>query len=208
MRRRWMSYFLQSGRNGIKRIRWGWTRHCWPWNPMRHIISCMRFRLYSVRSIRWMIRFWARQLHWRSIFGEYHDGDIHDNGEEQILEITKITEIDNKRHIALLNTFSISFMQGLQTKGLQPEAVLKIMNEDIIFKNPKMGVKYCKYRHRKFWLTARFTTHFARQFIKFFEEFCKMVKSTVAGNPSKYKCSRIYERIYKHDFDTFCVLRQ
>lgn len=42
-----------------------------------------------------------------------------------MLEITKITEIDNKRHIALLDTSSISFMQGLQTKGLQPETVLK-----------------------------------------------------------------------------------
>lgn len=42
-----------------------------------------------------------------------------------MLEITRITEIDNKRHIALLDTSSISFMQGLQTKGLQPETVLK-----------------------------------------------------------------------------------
>ena len=42
-----------------------------------------------------------------------------------MLEITKITEIDNKRHIALMDTSSISFMQGLQTKGLQPETVLK-----------------------------------------------------------------------------------
>lgn len=42
-----------------------------------------------------------------------------------MLEITKIAEIDNKRHIALLDTSSISFMQGLQTKGLQPETVLK-----------------------------------------------------------------------------------
>lgn len=42
-----------------------------------------------------------------------------------MLEIAKITEIDNKRHIALLDTSSISFMQGLQTKGLQPETVLK-----------------------------------------------------------------------------------
>lgn len=42
-----------------------------------------------------------------------------------MLEIITITEIDNKRHIALLDTSSISFMQGLQTKGLQPETVLK-----------------------------------------------------------------------------------
>lgn len=43
----------------------------------------------------------------------------------QMLEITKITEIDNKRHIALLDTSSISFMQGLQTKGLQAETILQ-----------------------------------------------------------------------------------
>lgn len=42
-----------------------------------------------------------------------------------MLEITKITEIDNKRYIALMDTSSISFMQGLQTKGLQPETILK-----------------------------------------------------------------------------------
>lgn len=42
-----------------------------------------------------------------------------------MLEITKITEIDNKRHIALLDTSSISFMQGLQTKGLQAETILQ-----------------------------------------------------------------------------------
>lgn len=42
-----------------------------------------------------------------------------------MLEITKITDIDNKRHISLLDTSSISFMQGLQMKGLQPETVLR-----------------------------------------------------------------------------------
>lgn len=42
-----------------------------------------------------------------------------------MIEITKITEMDNKRHIALLDTSSISFMQGLQAKGLQPETVLR-----------------------------------------------------------------------------------
>ena len=40
-------------------------------------------------------------------------------------EITKIAEIGNKRKIALLDTSSISFMQGLQTKGLQPDVILK-----------------------------------------------------------------------------------
>lgn len=42
-----------------------------------------------------------------------------------MIEIPKITKIDNKRHIALLDTSSISFMQGLQVKGLQTELVLK-----------------------------------------------------------------------------------
>lgn len=40
------------------------------------------------------------------------------------MQITRITEIDNKRHIALLDTSSISFMQVLQSKGIQPEIVL------------------------------------------------------------------------------------
>ena len=40
-------------------------------------------------------------------------------------QITKITELDGKRHIALLDTSSISFMQGLSEKGLQVEAILK-----------------------------------------------------------------------------------
>ena len=35
------------------------------------------------------------------------------------MQITKITELDGKRHIALLDTSSISFMQGLSEKGLQ-----------------------------------------------------------------------------------------
>ena len=42
-----------------------------------------------------------------------------------MIEIAKITQIDNKRHIAVLDTSSISFMQGLQVKGLQPEIILK-----------------------------------------------------------------------------------
>ena len=42
-----------------------------------------------------------------------------------MIQITKITELDDKRHIALLDTTSISFMQGLSVKGLQPEVILK-----------------------------------------------------------------------------------
>lgn len=42
-----------------------------------------------------------------------------------MVEIAKITQIDNKKHIALLDTSSISFMQGLRGKGLQPEVNLR-----------------------------------------------------------------------------------
>ena len=42
-----------------------------------------------------------------------------------MIEIVKITKIDNKKHIALLDTSSISFMQTLQIKGVQSESVLK-----------------------------------------------------------------------------------
>lgn len=39
--------------------------------------------------------------------------------------ITRITKIDNKKQIALLDTSSISFMQGLQFKGVQADTILK-----------------------------------------------------------------------------------
>lgn len=42
-----------------------------------------------------------------------------------MIEIIRIKKIDNKRHIALLDTSSISFMQGLNVKGLQAESILK-----------------------------------------------------------------------------------
>ena len=42
-----------------------------------------------------------------------------------MIEIKEITAIGNKKHIALLDTSSVSFMQGLQMKGLEPEIVLK-----------------------------------------------------------------------------------
>lgn len=41
-----------------------------------------------------------------------------------MIEITKITEIGDKKHIALLDTSSVSFLQGLSIKGLQPEVIL------------------------------------------------------------------------------------
>lgn len=41
-----------------------------------------------------------------------------------MMTITKITNIDNKKHIALLDTSSISFMQGLEAKGIPSDNVL------------------------------------------------------------------------------------
>lgn len=35
-----------------------------------------------------------------------------------MMKITRITNIDDKKHIAILDTSSISFMQGLQEKGI------------------------------------------------------------------------------------------
>lgn len=42
-----------------------------------------------------------------------------------MMTITKITDIDNKKHIALLDTSSISFMQRLHEKGVVSEEILK-----------------------------------------------------------------------------------
>lgn len=47
-----------------------------------------------------------------------------------MMTITKITNIDDKKHIALLDTSSISFMQGLEEKGIPSEDILK--NYDLI----------------------------------------------------------------------------
>lgn len=41
------------------------------------------------------------------------------------MEITKITTIDNKKHIAILDTSSISFMQSLHEKGISSDDILK-----------------------------------------------------------------------------------
>lgn len=41
------------------------------------------------------------------------------------MTITKITDIDDKKHIALLDTSSISFMQGLHEKGVVSDEILK-----------------------------------------------------------------------------------
>lgn len=42
-----------------------------------------------------------------------------------MMTITRITNIDNKRHIALLDTSSLSFMQGLAEKGIPSDGILK-----------------------------------------------------------------------------------
>ena len=47
-----------------------------------------------------------------------------------MMTITKITNIDNKKHIAILDTSSISFMQGLDKKGISPNDIL--MDYDLI----------------------------------------------------------------------------
>lgn len=41
-----------------------------------------------------------------------------------MMTITKITNIDNKKYIALLDTSSISFMQGLEAKGISADDIL------------------------------------------------------------------------------------
>lgn len=42
-----------------------------------------------------------------------------------MMTITKVTNIDNKKRIALLDTSSISFMQGLEAKGVPSDDILK-----------------------------------------------------------------------------------
>lgn len=42
-----------------------------------------------------------------------------------MIEITNINQIDNKKNIAILDTSSVSFMQGLQAKGVRPDIILK-----------------------------------------------------------------------------------
>ncbi len=41
-----------------------------------------------------------------------------------MMEIGEITKID-KKHIAIMDTSSISYMQGLHNKGIKPEGILK-----------------------------------------------------------------------------------
>lgn len=41
------------------------------------------------------------------------------------MAITRVTNIDNKMHIALFDTSSIAFMQGLHEKGVTSDDILK-----------------------------------------------------------------------------------
>ena len=67
-----------------------------------------------------------------------------------MIDIEKIENIDDKKHIALLDTSSISFMQGLKMKGIQPEDILK--DYDLILINTplkdefghQLAVKLCE----------------------------------------------------------------
>lgn len=42
-----------------------------------------------------------------------------------MMAITRITNIDNKKHIALVDASSISFVQGLEVKGIRADYILK-----------------------------------------------------------------------------------
>lgn len=42
-----------------------------------------------------------------------------------MLTIEKITNIEDKKYIALLDTSSISFMQGLEVKGIRSDVILQ-----------------------------------------------------------------------------------
>ncbi len=42
-----------------------------------------------------------------------------------MIRITSINKIDNKNHIALLDTSSVSFMQGLKGRGIEVESILE-----------------------------------------------------------------------------------
>ena len=55
-----------------------------------------------------------------------------------MIDIEKIENIDDKKHVALLDASSISFMQGLKMKGIQPEEILK---DYLIWKHMKSGFK-------------------------------------------------------------------
>lgn len=44
-----------------------------------------------------------------------------------MMAITRITNIDNKKHIALVDASSISFMQGLEAKGIRADYIFLTM---------------------------------------------------------------------------------
>nr|WP_302594927.1 tyrosine-type recombinase/integrase [uncultured Acetatifactor sp.] len=112
-----------------------------------------------------------------------------------------------------------TFCTDLHFKGLAPKSLQYFMGHSE-YRTTMNIYTHANYEQARDALTkilrfssrdddgARFTTHFARQFTKSCEDSRETVKSTAAGNPSKYKDLEIYERKCEHDFDTFCMPRQ
>ena len=67
-----------------------------------------------------------------------------------MIDIEKIENIDDKKHIALLDTSSISFMQGLKMKGIQPEDILSNFNI------------FCKWRSKELLLSILLFSNLSR----------------------------------------------
>ena len=47
-----------------------------------------------------------------------------------MIDIEKIENIDDKKHVALLDTSSISFMQGLKMKGMQHDRMVTTKTQE------------------------------------------------------------------------------
>ena len=47
-----------------------------------------------------------------------------------MIDIEKITTLDDQKHIALLDTSSISFMQGLKMKGMQHDRMVTTKTQE------------------------------------------------------------------------------
>ena len=47
-----------------------------------------------------------------------------------MIDIEKIKNIDDKKHVALLDTSSISFMQGLKMKGMQHDRMVTTKTQE------------------------------------------------------------------------------
>lgn len=58
-----------------------------------------------------------------------------------MITITRISNIDDKKHIALLDTSSISFMQGLEKKGILSDCSCIYIPD---WKNKKLFATVCR----------------------------------------------------------------